>query len=277
MSRMATRSLHLVLLGLTAIAARPLPPRSSVPPRTFPILRRPVRHVRPGQLQRGYKVYKEVCSACHSMRSALPQSRRTRRARIHRGAGQGAGRDLQGQDGPRCIGRTCSTARPCPPIAFPRRFPMSRRHAPPMAGRCRPTCRSSPRRGPAGTAPLTLYTNQLIKGIGGPEYVYSVLTGYEEPPTELAAEAPEGKYYNPYFADGHWIAMPPPLSDGQVTYRRRHQGHSRPHGAGCIGLPCLGRPSRRWRSASAWASWSWSISPCSRCCSISSSADLGPA
>jgi ubiquinol-cytochrome c reductase cytochrome b/c1 subunit len=31
------------------------------------LLRGPVRHLRPGQLQRGYKVYKEVCAACHSM------------------------------------------------------------------------------------------------------------------------------------------------------------------------------------------------------------------
>ena len=84
-----------------------------------------------------------------------------------------------------------------------------------MAARCRPTCRSSPRRGPAGTAPF----NQLINGIGGPEYVYSVLTGYEEPPAELAAEAPEGKHYNPYFANGHWIsAWRRRLTDGQVTF-----------------------------------------------------------
>ncbi len=59
---------------------------------------------------------------------------------------------------------------------------------------------------------------QLTNGIGGPEYVYSVLTGYDREPAEAAAEKPEGKYYNPYFASGHWISMPPPLSDGQVEY-----------------------------------------------------------
>jgi cytochrome c1 len=59
---------------------------------------------------------------------------------------------------------------------------------------------------------------QLANGIGGPEYVYSVLTGYEPEPSELAAEKPPGKYYNPYFANGHWISMPPPLSDTQVTF-----------------------------------------------------------
>jgi ubiquinol-cytochrome c reductase cytochrome c1 subunit len=62
--------------------------------------------------------------------------------------------------------------------------------------------------------------NQLANGIGGPQYVYSVLTGYQDPPEELAKEQPEGKYYNPYFANGHWIGMPPngTLADGAVTF-----------------------------------------------------------
>ena len=63
--------------------------------------------------------------------------------------------------------------------------------------------------------------NQLINGIGGPQYVYSVLTGYvpdEQLTPEVLAEKPEGKYYNPYFSNGHWIGMPPPLSDDQVTF-----------------------------------------------------------
>src|SRR5262249_11211409 len=35
----------------------------------------------------------------------------------------------------------------------------------------------------------------------------------------LKAEAPEGKFYNPYFENGLWIGMPPPLSDGAVSYQ----------------------------------------------------------
>ncbi|MGH6855969.1 MAG: cytochrome c1, partial [Aestuariivirga sp.] len=60
--------------------------------------------------------------------------------------------------------------------------------------------------------------NQLFNNIGGPEYVHSVLTGYEEPSEELKKEQPEGKSYNPYFASGHWISMAPPLVDGQVEF-----------------------------------------------------------
>jgi ubiquinol-cytochrome c reductase cytochrome c1 subunit len=50
---------------------------------------------------------------------------------------------------------------------------------------------------------------------GGPNYIYSILTGYEDPPGGV--EVPEGGYYNAYFP-GHIIAMPPPLSADQVTY-----------------------------------------------------------
>ena len=61
--------------------------------------------------------------------------------------------------------------------------------------------------------------NQLANGIGGPQYVYSVLTGYEEPTEEIKKEMPEGKWYNPYFANGHFIGMPAPITtDGQVTF-----------------------------------------------------------
>jgi cytochrome c1 len=51
---------------------------------------------------------------------------------------------------------------------------------------------------------------------GGADYVYSILTGYEETPNGFSM--PDGKYYNKYF-DGYIISMPPPLtSDDLVTY-----------------------------------------------------------
>jgi ubiquinol-cytochrome c reductase cytochrome c1 subunit len=57
---------------------------------------------------------------------------------------------------------------------------------------------------------------QLYDGIGGPEYVYSVLTGFQAESDEL--KCPEGKHVNPYFANGHCIGMAAPLTDGQVTF-----------------------------------------------------------
>jgi ubiquinol-cytochrome c reductase cytochrome c1 subunit len=82
--------------------------------------------------------------------------------------------------------------------------------------------------GPYGTG-----ISQLVNGMGGAEYIYSILTGYEEPPA-CAPEDTEG-YYNKAFPnggipdeckdeeghstiEGSWIAMPPPLSDDLVVY-----------------------------------------------------------
>ena len=50
---------------------------------------------------------------------------------------------------------------------------------------------------------------------GGADYVFAILNGFKPPPAGFTV--PPGKYYNEYFL-GHLIAMPPPLSDGVVTY-----------------------------------------------------------
>lgn len=51
---------------------------------------------------------------------------------------------------------------------------------------------------------------------GGPDYIHALLMGYREAPPE-GFQLPDGKYYNDYFP-GHAISMPPPLSDGVVSY-----------------------------------------------------------
>lgn len=62
--------------------------------------------------------------------------------------------------------------------------------------------------------PYNLGINQLLNGIGGPEYIYSVLTGYTGHEIE---EAGVVFYENEAFA-GNKISMAPPLSDGLVDY-----------------------------------------------------------
>ncbi|MEO0499865.1 MAG: cytochrome c1 [Pseudomonadota bacterium] len=53
---------------------------------------------------------------------------------------------------------------------------------------------------------------------GGADYLYSLITGYEELPADFPEEAvQEGLNYNPYF-HSLWIAMPPLLSDGIIQY-----------------------------------------------------------
>jgi ubiquinol-cytochrome c reductase cytochrome b/c1 subunit len=166
------------------------------------------------QLQRGYKVYKEVCSSCHSMRLltfrnlADPGGPEFTEEQV-----KALAATFQVQDGPDESGEMFN--RPAlPSDRFPSPFANEQAARAANGGALPPDLSliTKAREGWTGTF------TQLANGIGGPEYVYSVLTGYEPEPSELAAEKPPGKYYNPYFANGHWISMPPPLSDTQVTF-----------------------------------------------------------
>ena len=166
------------------------------------------------QLQRGYKVYKEVCAACHSARFMY-----------FRNLGEAGGPEFSAeevkaiaasfevQDGPDADGEMFM--RPgLPSDRFPSPYANEQASRAANGGAYPPDLSliTKNREGWRGTF------NQLWNGIGGPQYVYSVLTGYETEPAELAAEKPEGKYFNPYFANGHWIGMAQPLSDDQVTF-----------------------------------------------------------
>lgn len=164
------------------------------------------------QLQRGYKVYKEVCANCHSAR--FVKFRNLSEGGIfNEEQVKALAATYTVKDGPDASGEMFD--RPgLPSDAFPSPFPNAEAAKSANGGAAPPdlSLLTKSRPGWFGTF------NQLWNGIGGPQYVYSVLTGYETPEGELAAEQPEGKYYNPYFGSGHWIGMPPPLADGQVTF-----------------------------------------------------------
>lgn len=171
-------------------------------------------HFNKGQLQRGYKVYKEVCAACHAMKyvsfrnladSGGPgfSAEQVKALAATYTVNDGPGEDGEMFDRPGL-----------PSDRFPSPFANEKAAANANGGAVPPDLSliTKARAGWYGTI------EQLLHGIGGSEYVYSVLTGYEESSGELKAEQPEGKYYNPYFASGHWISMAPPLVDGQVTF-----------------------------------------------------------
>jgi ubiquinol-cytochrome c reductase cytochrome c1 subunit len=50
---------------------------------------------------------------------------------------------------------------------------------------------------------------------GGPDYIYALLNGYSDPPKGVTV--PDGLYYNDWYP-GHLIHMPAPLAEGAVTY-----------------------------------------------------------
>lgn len=167
-----------------------------------------------GELQRGYKVYKEVCSACHSMQLlsfrnlSQPGGPGFSEEQVKALAATFTVKDGPGEDGE-------MFDRPgIPADRFPSPFANEQAARNANGGAYPPDLSliTKARAGWHGTF------NQFINGIGGPQYVYSVLTGYEQPPAEAAKDAPEGKHYNPYFASGHWITMAQPLADGQVTF-----------------------------------------------------------
>ena len=167
-----------------------------------------------GELQRGYKVYKEVCANCHSMRLvsfrnlADPGGPGFTEEQVKALAATFTVKDGPGEDGE-------MFDRPgIPADRFPSPFANEQAARNANGGALPPDLSLITRSRPGWTGTF----NQLVNGIGGPDYVYSVLTGYEPAPAELASEAPEGKHYNPYFAGGHWITMAPPLADGQVTF-----------------------------------------------------------
>ncbi|MEO1138486.1 MAG: cytochrome c1 [Pseudomonadota bacterium] len=60
--------------------------------------------------------------------------------------------------------------------------------------------------------------NQLVKGMGGPEYIYSLLTSYTG---ETKEEAGTTFYENKAFPGG-WIAMAPPLYGEDVDFADGH-------------------------------------------------------
>lgn len=167
-----------------------------------------------GQLQRGYKVYKEVCSNCHSMNFVA-----FRNLSEHGGPGfneeqvKALAATFTVTDGPDSAGEMFD--RPGRPSdRFPAPFANPEAAAAANGGAVPPDLSLITKFRPGWFGTF----NQLANGIGGPQYVYSVLTGYEEASEEIKKEMPEGKNYNPYFANGHFISMAPPLVDGQVEF-----------------------------------------------------------
>jgi ubiquinol-cytochrome c reductase cytochrome c1 subunit len=174
------------------------------------------------QLQRGYKVYREVCSACHAMDMVY-----------FRNLGQAGGpfydpkypnpndnpyvkalaKDLQVDDVDSETGDAIK--RPATSADhFPNPFPNE----------------AAARASNGGALPPDLSVIAKARE-GGPSYIYSLLAGYTNPPAGLTV--PPGQNYNPYFAGdlssfwsgahdktppGGFLAMPPQLAANKVTF-----------------------------------------------------------
>jgi cytochrome c1 len=168
-----------------------------------------------GQLQRGFLVYKEVCAACHSLRLVSFRN-------LSQPGGPGFSEDqvkaiaagYEVTDGPNAEGEMFQ--RPgIPADRIPSPFPNAEAAKAANGGAYPPDLSlvTKSREGwhfPWYVSPFI----KLVKGGGGPEYVYSLVSGYGEAPH---GEEQEGLHYNPYFPNG-WLAMAAPLNEDAVEY-----------------------------------------------------------
>jgi ubiquinol-cytochrome c reductase cytochrome c1 subunit len=145
--------------------------------------------------QRGFQVYKEVCSACHSMRQHF--YRNLRELGLSEAEVRAIAADSTVVDGPNDEGQM-----------FERPGRPSDRFRRPFANE------QAARAANNGAYPPDFSVITKARN-GGADYIYALLTGYSDPPPGVTLM--EGMHYNKYFP-GHQIAMAPPLNEGQVTF-----------------------------------------------------------
>jgi len=170
------------------------------------------------QLQRGFQVFREVCSSCHGARLI-------------------AFRNLAEEGGPAFSEGQIKALAAEYDIADPtaeggtRKGVAADRWPSPFAteqdardanGGALPPDFSvlAKARGVTDAFPFWIFNYFTGYSEGGPDYIHALMTGYHEEVPSTAPEGfelAEGKYYNDYFP-GHAIGMGPPLSDGLIAY-----------------------------------------------------------
>ncbi|TNB49330.1 cytochrome c1 [Martelella lutilitoris] len=167
-----------------------------------------------GQLQRGLKVYKQVCSACHSL--DLVAFRTLSDLGYSEEQVKAFAAEYEIEAGPDNDGNMYM--RPgIPSDYFPAPFENPEQAAASNNGAAPPDLSLMAKaRGITRGFPTFVFDIFTQYQEGGPDYIHALLTGYEEPPEGV--EIPAGTYYNPYFANAASLAMAPPLSDGIVSY-----------------------------------------------------------
>ncbi|XP_062987328.1 cytochrome c1, heme protein, mitochondrial [Elgaria multicarinata webbii] len=146
-------------------------------------------------IRRGYEVYRQVCSACHSMdylafRNLVGVTHTEEEAKA-------LAKEVEVQDGPNEDGEMFMRPAKLSDY-FPKPYPN------PEAARA------------ANNGALPPDLSYIVKARhGGEDYVFSLLTGYCDPPTGVTLR--EGLHYNPYFL-GEAIGMAPPIYNEIIEY-----------------------------------------------------------
>ncbi|MFK8034450.1 MAG: cytochrome c1 [Hyphomicrobiales bacterium] len=169
------------------------------------------------QLQRGYQIYTENCSACHSME--LVSFRNLMQdggpdfpeAQVRAMAAEAIVVDGPDSDGEMFDRPGRLSDRMPSPWANEQQGRASNNGAYPpdfsLLAKARAVTRGFP------TFVFDIFTQYQESG---PDYIYNLLTGYDEAPDDV--QMLEGLHYNPKFMSGNQIAMAPPLDDGLFEY-----------------------------------------------------------
>ena len=149
-------------------------------------------------LQRGYQVYTEVCASCHSMKYLSYRNLAEKGGpEFSEEQAKAIAANFEVTDGPNEDGDM-----------FERPAKLSDKFVQPYRNVKEATASNG------GAYPPDM--SVLVKArSGGADYIYSVLLGYEDPPSGVTLD--DGVYYNKYMY-GNNIKMPKPLMDGQVEY-----------------------------------------------------------
>ena len=149
-------------------------------------------------LQRGYQVYQEVCSGCHSVQHLSYRNLSEKGGpEFSIEEAKAIAAQFEVEDGPNSDGEM-----------FMRAGRLSDKFVKPYPNVQASTAANG------GAYPPDMSVLAKARA-GGEDYIYSLLLGYEEAPSGF--ELDDGVYYNKYMP-GNKIKMSAPLSDGLVEY-----------------------------------------------------------
>ena len=167
------------------------------------------------QLQRGFKVYHDVCQNCHSLKLvsfrnlAEPGGPEFSEAQVDGLAAEYKVKDVNDQGEP--IDRPARSA-----DHFPPPFENDAQARQVTGGAIPPDMSVLAKaRGYERGFPLFVFDIFTQYQEAGPDYIVSIVTGYGDPPAGM--DMPAGTNYNKMFP-GHRIGMRKPLTDKQVDY-----------------------------------------------------------
>ena len=151
-----------------------------------------------GALQRGYQVYTEVCSSCHSMKYLSYRNLAEKGGpEFSIAEAKAIAASFEVTDGPNDDGEM-----------FTRPGKLSDKFVMPYDNV------KAAQAANGGAYPPDMSVLVKARG-GGVDYIYSLLQGYEDPPMGMSLD--DGVYYNKYMY-GNKIKMANQLSDGLVEY-----------------------------------------------------------